>query len=36
MEGTAQNLFADVTNPILPLPERPVETNKNPEDIGFS
>jgi hypothetical protein len=36
MEGTASNIFADVTNPILSLPEHPVKSNKNPEDIGFS
>lgn len=36
MEGTESKVFADVTNPILPLPEQPVTSNKNPEDIGIS
>jgi hypothetical protein len=36
MEGAESSVFADVTNPILPLPEQPVTSNKNPEDIGFS
>jgi hypothetical protein len=35
MEGAEPSAFADVTNPILPLPEHPVISNKNPEDIGF-
>jgi hypothetical protein len=36
MEGTESKVFADVTNPILTLPEQPVTSNKNPEDIGIS
>jgi hypothetical protein len=34
MEGTESNFFADVSNPILPLPEQPVSSKENPEHIS--
>jgi len=36
MEDMASKVFADLTNPILPLPEHPVIRNKNLEGIGLS
>jgi hypothetical protein len=35
MEGAEPGVFAEETNPILPLLEHPVISNKNPEAIGF-